>query len=84
MRTVAFKLGDQAELPVQVPLHGFTRVVGTFIGSAIAVAGRHRQMRFATLQRLACSNPVRCAALQYIHRGLRQGLQVGRRKAVST
>lgn len=39
--TITPQLLDQAKLPVQIPLHRFTRVVGAFVGAAVTVGARH-------------------------------------------
>ena len=47
MGAVAGQLFHEAELPIQVSLHGFPWVVGAFVRAAVAVNTRGRQVAFA-------------------------------------
>ena len=62
--SVATELLHQAELPVQVALHRFARIVGTFVGAAVAVDARRRQQAFAVFRRQARGDPGAGAAVE--------------------
>src|SRR5450830_1873103 len=80
MSTVASELVDQTIFPIQISLHRFSRGVGAFVRSSIAVGPWRGQVAFAGFYREPRCEPGTGAALEQEHLFASQSLDVCHRE----